>query len=89
MTSDRAADPNDARMPDPPANASRNHRVDPKLLELLVCPLSKMPLDYDATRNELISRTARLAYPIVDGMPVLVASEARPLADDEIDGRRK
>jgi uncharacterized protein len=64
------------------ANATR-HKVDAKLLELLVCPLTKGPLQYDAQRQELVSRIARLAYPIVDGMPVLVVSEARPLDDDE------
>lgn len=58
-------------------------RVDPKLLELFVCPLTKMPLIYDAARQELISRAARLAFPIVDGMPVMVVAEARPLDDDD------
>jgi uncharacterized protein len=58
-------------------------KVDPKLLELLVCPLTKMPLIYDAKRQELISRTARLAFPIVDGMPVLVLAEARPVDNDD------
>jgi uncharacterized protein len=58
-------------------------RVDPKLLELFVCPLTKMPLIYDAARQELVSRAARLAFPIVDGMPVLVAAEARPVDDDD------
>jgi uncharacterized protein len=54
-------------------------RVDRKLLELLVCPLTKTPLIYDAERQELISRAAGLAFPIVNGMPVLVAREARLL----------
>jgi len=60
-------------------------RFDPKLLELLVCPLTKRPLDYFADRQELISRAARLAYPIRNGIPVLLPDEARPLddADDQ------
>ncbi|MGO4706643.1 Trm112 family protein [Microvirga sp. 2MCAF38] len=54
-------------------------RVDPKLLELLVCPLTKASLDYDAERQELISRQAKLAYPIRDGIPIMLPEEARPL----------
>lgn len=57
--------------------------TDPKLLEIFVCPLTKTQLIYDAARQELISRAARLAFPIVDGMPVLVAAEARQLEDDD------
>jgi uncharacterized protein YbaR (Trm112 family) len=53
--------------------------VDPKLLELLVCPLTKTTLEYDRERQELISRAAKLAYPIKDGIPILLADEARPL----------
>ncbi len=56
-------------------------RVDPKLLELLVCPLTKGTLDYDAGRQELISRSAKLAYPIRDGIPIMLPEEARPLTD--------
>ena len=59
------------------------HLVDPKLLELLVCPLSKAALDFDAEKGELISRQARLAYPIRDGIPIMLPDEARPLSDDE------
>ena len=55
--------------------------VDPKLLELLVCPLTKAPLEYDAEAQELISRQAGLAYPIRDGIPIMLADEARPLED--------
>ena len=60
-------------------------QFDQKLLELLVCPLTKRPLDYDAERQELLSRAARLAYPIRNGIPVLVLDEARAFtdADDE------
>ena len=54
-------------------------RPDPKLLELLVCPLTKAQLTFDAERNELVSSAARLAYPIRDGIPIMLASEARVL----------
>ena len=57
--------------------------VDPKLLELLVCPTTKTQLRFDATRNELISDTAGLAYPIRDGVPVMITSEARQLEERE------
>jgi len=53
--------------------------VDPKLLEILVCPITKGPLEYDAGRQELISRGARLAYPIRDGIPIMLPEEARRL----------
>ena len=56
-------------------------KVDPKLLEILVCPVSKGPLEYDAAADELISRQAGLAYPIRDGIPIMLADEARPLDD--------
>jgi uncharacterized protein len=56
-------------------------RVDPRLLELLVCPLTKCRLDYDAERQELVSRGAKLAYPIRDGIPIMLPEEARPLTD--------
>lgn len=56
-------------------------RIDPKLLELLVCPLTKETLDYDAARQELISRGAKLAYPIRDGIPIMLPEEARPLTE--------
>ena len=55
--------------------------VDPKLLEILVCPVTKETLEYDAEAQELISRTARLAYPIRDGIPIMLADEARQLDD--------
>jgi hypothetical protein len=57
-------------------------RVDPKLLEILVCPLTKAPLRYDADAQELISDQARLAYPIRDGIPIMLVDEARPLDAD-------
>ncbi|MEJ2120604.1 MAG: Trm112 family protein [Alphaproteobacteria bacterium] len=56
-------------------------KLDPKLLEILVCPLTKTSLDYDAERQELISRAAGLAYPIRDGIPIMLEDEARPLDD--------
>ena len=60
--------------------------VDPKLLEILVCPLTKGPLRYDAAAQELISERARLAYPIRDGIPIMLVDEARRLDADESDG---
>jgi uncharacterized protein len=53
--------------------------VDPKLLEILVCPVTKGPLEYDAARQELVSRAAKLAYPIRDGIPIMLPEEARRL----------
>ena len=58
---------------------SDERRLDPKLLEILVCPLTKTSLDYDAERQELISRAAGLAYPIRDGIPIMLPDEARKL----------
>ncbi len=55
--------------------------LDPKLLELLVCPLTKSPLVYDRENSELISEQANLAYPIRDGIPIMLVSEARALED--------
>lgn len=62
-----------------PSNSPSTSAVDPKLLEILVCPLTKGPLDYDRERNELISRQANLAYPIRDGIPIMLPDEARAL----------
>jgi uncharacterized protein YbaR (Trm112 family) len=53
--------------------------VDPKLLEILVCPLTKGPLEYDTEKQELISRQAKLAYPIRDGIPIMLPEEARKI----------
>ncbi len=58
--------------------------MDTKLLELLVCPVTKGPLEYDREKQELISRSARLAYPVRDGLPVLLENEARTLTDEEL-----
>jgi len=57
----------------------RSPPVDPRLLEILVCPLTKGPLEYDRARNELISRKAGLAYPVRDGIPIMLPEEARKL----------
>ena len=53
--------------------------IDPKLLEILVCPITKSRLEYDAAKQELISRAAKLAYPIRDGIPIMLPEEARKL----------
>ena len=65
---------NSASSGDRPSNM-----IDPKLLEILVCPLTKGPLEYDAEKQELISRSAKLAYPIRDGIPIMLPEEARQL----------
>ena len=65
-------------MPDSPRSGDGD-KVDPKLLEILVCPLTKATLEYDPAKQELISRTAKLAYPIRDGIPIMLAEEARKL----------
>lgn len=62
--------------------------TDPKLLEILVCPLTKTLLRYDRDRQELVSRAAGLAYPIRGGVPVMLAGEARALTDEERDALR-
>ena len=58
--------------------------INPKLLEILVCPVTKGTLRYDATKQELISINARLAFPIRDGIPIMLTDEARELGDDEV-----
>ena len=65
----------------PDGAAGRTQSVDPKLLELLVCPVSHKPLRYDAEAGELISDAAGLAYPIRDGIPIMLEDEARQLDD--------
>jgi uncharacterized protein YbaR (Trm112 family) len=64
-----------------PADAAE---IDPRLLEVLVCPRTKAALVYDKQRQELISAAARLAYPIRDGIPIMLEDEARPLDDEEM-----
>lgn len=69
-------------MPETPMNTPTErseNSVDPKLLEILVCPLTKGQLEFDAAKQELISRSAKLAYPIRDGIPIMLPEEARPL----------
>lgn len=58
--------------------------MDTKLLALLVCPVTKGPLTYDRDKQELVSKSARLAYPVRDGLPVMLETEARVLTDEEI-----
>jgi uncharacterized protein YbaR (Trm112 family) len=74
--SNELTDPQTALVPE-----RQKGRVDPKLLELLVCPVTKSLLEYDAGRQELISRAAKLAYPIRDGVPIMLPEEARMLED--------
>jgi hypothetical protein len=64
--------------------ADARAQIDPKLLEILVCPLTKTTLEYNRERQELISRAARLAYPIRDGIPIMLPEEARKLDDAEL-----
>lgn len=71
---------------DPATAAAPERGVDPRLLELLVCPLTKTSLDYDAERQELISRVARLAFPIRDGVPMMTVEAARRLDEAELAG---
>ncbi len=59
--------------------------MDPKLTQLLVCPVTKGPLIYRPETQELVSKSARLAYPVRDGIPILLENEARPLTDEEIE----
>jgi uncharacterized protein YbaR (Trm112 family) len=71
-------------MADEKAQSEPTVRADRHVLEMLVCPCTRTALVYDAARQELISRAARLAYPIRDGIPVMAAEEARPLDDEEL-----
>lgn len=58
--------------------------MDTRLLELLVCPITKGPLEYNREKKELMSRSARLAYPVRDGIPILLENEARVMTDEEL-----
>jgi uncharacterized protein YbaR (Trm112 family) len=62
---------------------SEAYEVDPKLLEILVCPVTRTTLIYDRAKKELISKAAGLAYPIRDGIPIMLPEEARELSDEE------
>ena len=66
---------------DLPVPAREPRRVDPRLLEMLVCPVTRATLSYDPQRQELVSRAAKLAYPIRDGVPIMLPEEARALED--------
>ncbi len=59
-------------------------KPDPKLLEMLVCPLTRATLEYDEENQELISKPAKLAFPVRDGIPVMIVSEARELSEEEL-----
>ncbi|MDR1475592.1 MAG: Trm112 family protein [Holosporales bacterium] len=61
--------------------SKKDKELDPRLLDIMVCPVTKASLDYDKTSNELISRKAKLAYPIKNGVPIMLVSEARKLED--------
>lgn len=63
--------------------------IDKKLLDILVCPVTKGPLIYDKENQELVSKSARLAYPIRDGIPVMLEEEARPLTQEEVEALKK
>jgi uncharacterized protein YbaR (Trm112 family) len=78
---DRPAERPEDRMDEP-------SDIDPKLLEILVCPLTKGPLRYDRGAQELISEEAGLAYPIRDGIPIMLVDEARALREDEVAQKR-
>ena len=69
--------------PTPPPAPRAAGSIDPKLLEMLVCPLTKTTLEYDAEKQELISRAARLAYPIREGFPIMLPEEARVIEPGE------
>jgi uncharacterized protein YbaR (Trm112 family) len=71
-------------MADEVSKDCRANRVDPRLLEILVCPRTKTALVYDDARQELVSRAASLAYPIRDGIPIMLEEEARQLDDEEV-----
>ncbi len=74
----------DAAAPSPDqATLALAHDVDPRLLEVLICPVTRGPLDYDRDRGELVSRGARLAYPVRDGVPIMLVEEARALDEGE------
>jgi uncharacterized protein YbaR (Trm112 family) len=69
-------------------NMTASPTLDPKLLEILVCPVTRGTLIYNAERQELVSKSAKLAYPIRDGIPVMLEDEARKLEPDEIEALR-
>ncbi len=76
-------------MSDETAETAPGGEVDPRLLEILVCPLTKEPLVYARAEGELVSPAAALAFPIRDGIPIMLADEARELSDEEVEQYRK
>jgi uncharacterized protein YbaR (Trm112 family) len=74
-----ADEQNEGAMSETPETPRRGAPIDPRLLEILVCPLTKGPLEYDRENSELISRKAGLAYPVRDGIPIMLPEEARRL----------
>ncbi len=72
---------NDTHVPDDLTVPPRPPAVDPRLLEILVCPVTKGPLIYDRDKGELVSQQAGLAYPVRDGIPIMLPDEARALSD--------
>ena len=68
---------------DATSNRQKSDDVDPRLLDVLVCPLTRSALHYDRARQELISQQARKAFPVRDGVPIMLVEEARDLGDDE------
>jgi uncharacterized protein YbaR (Trm112 family) len=71
-------------MADETAKPAVHEQIDARLLEILVCPRTKTSLIYNEARKELVSRAARLAYPIREGIPIMLEEEARPLDDEEL-----
>ena len=78
------ADGSGAILSSDPADVARDREIDPKLLEILVCPMTKTPLRYDRAALELISDQAGLAFPIRNGVPIMLIDEARVLDDDPV-----
>lgn len=76
---------NTTRVTDSACVLNQNIFMDSKLLELLVCPVTKGPLIFSKNKDELISRSARLAYPVREGIPILIEAEARTLKDEEFE----
>ena len=83
LTPDGAPGAFDLEVAAPPG--PKIQRMDAKLLALLVCPVTKVPLDFNPERQELLSRSARLAYPVRDGIPIMLEVQARTLSDEELD----
>jgi len=75
----KPADKKPSREPSNEPSNDPTHDIDPRLLEILICPLTGGPLDYDKTANELISKKAGLAYPILEGVPIMLVDEAREI----------